>query len=508
MADVYPEYTGDDYEQRAAAQAAFQSKLVQAMKDYAPVEEYQLSPTGRALTLKEAIPIVGTPYTLHEGHYPLLDYAGHLGMIDLDALNASFMNIVDSKKQAGEYVEEEHDGVTTFETTGDAELSIDIVPVEVNGRYITVSEVLVILAAMHADTEEETKEILDTWYVPQVTEQPEKVEAVTLAQFDIESGFLNHSLAMKVLNGLVQIAYGEPSYELKPRSGKSGERYVLTGSTENSAKFFAEDGGNVQILSLILETVHNLITDKRAEGFAYQGRVWFSVTKILEEALRTAGGTIEGRHNVNRKLVDDALTAVSGAQIKGTNPAGEPLNVEYFVNAVRRDRVIHNGNEYRDVWGFALNGWTIHDYAKELNQAYSYPLLATGEHLTLQQQAVARYLKDKAHEARGKLYTKTGKKSKTSTCVQELSWDSIFTEFYPIGEIDSRKKNKLVGDFDKVLKILARQDASGELHEGRPLYIDAHSVRDSGRGRGKGAWRKLVITYSNKPKNGARIELL
>jgi len=331
--------------------------------------------------------------------------------------------------------------------------------------------------------------------------EQQAIEEVTLAQFDLGESFVNHSLAMKTIKGMLAIAFGEESYTLTPKgNSRSSETYQLTGSTKTLSTFFAEDNGNEQEMARILETVHALITDKRAEGFVYNGRVWFTTAKILEEMSRTDAGTIRGRNYEKRmKLVDDALIAASGLQISGVDATGKTLNVEYFINAIRRNAVTFNGNTYRDVWGFNINGWTVNDYAAELEHAYRYPaLLDMDKPLTVEQAAIDRYLKDKMHEARGKLYTKAGNPVKgRKSWVQTLSWDTIFEDFSPLRKMDGRQKKKLVEDFEKVLTVLANMDARNKLPPGRPLYINAYSERDGGKGRGSGKWRNLVIEYRN-----------
>lgn len=332
-------------------------------------------------------------------------------------------------------------------------------------------------------------------------ERGEEIPKVTLAQFSTTESFANHSLAMKTLEGMVSIAFGKESsgsYELSPKKGKGGETYNLTANTQECAEFFAKDGGNVQIMGRILETVHAMIKDGRAADFTYKGRVWFTVTKILEETLRTQGGTVQGRKNVNRKMVDDALLAASGARIKGTGPDGKTLNVEYFVNAIRRDVVMFNGAEYRDVWGFDIKGETVNDYANELGHTWNYPLLPIDKPLTVTQAGVERYLRDKMHEARARLYTSNGNISRTKSYKQTLSWPRIFKEFQPLPPMDSRQKKRLVTEFQNVLITLAGMDARDKLHPGRPLYINAYSERNAARGRGAGEWENLVIEYSSK----------
>ena len=125
-----------------------------------------------------------------------------------------------------------------------------------------------------------------------------------------------------------------------------------------------------------------------------------------------------------------------------------------------------------------------------------YPLLESDKPLTVDQAAIERYLKDKFHEARGRLYTSSGKKQRRKVYTQTLSWARIFDDFKPLAPMSSRQKKKLVNDFQSVLTVLADMDSKDKLHPGRPLYINAKSERDAGRGRGGGAWHNLVIEYS------------
>ena len=59
-------------------------------------------------------------------------------------------------------------------------------------------------------------------------------------------------------------------------------------------------------------------------------------------------------------------------------------------------------------------------------------------------------------------------------------------------------KQKIVDTFERVLKLQADMEKRGEMREGMPLYINAHSVRDASRGRGRGKWEKLVIDCSRE----------
>lgn len=317
-------------------------------------------------------------------------------------------------------------------------------------------------------------------------------EQITVAQYKTDSVFSNHSLAMKAFNGMFAIAMGKPYYELSPKRKGSKEVYRLTASSDSCSRFFYECGGNTEQIKDVLETVYTLRTDKRALGFLCEGRVWFTVNTIVEEMRRTTAGTVPARKfKSDRELVDAALMAASSAQISGIKPNGEPTDVMYALNAVRKDIVHFRGAEYRDVWGFMPEGSTINDYARAMKQTYTYPLLVSDKPLTIDEAWVDRYLRDVLNNARDKIY-KHGKSKFTIT----RSWESIFETAFPMKTPTSRQKQKIVNMFEKVLRLQADMDKNGDMRKGRPLYINAHSKRDSSRGRGRGAWVSLVIECS------------
>lgn len=333
----------------------------------------------------------------------------------------------------------------------------------------------------------------------------EEPEEVTLAQYKTDRAFYNHSLSLKVLNGIYDIAFGKPYYEIVPKGGKSSERYRLTGSVDAASRFLYECDGNSELLKDVLETVHTLRTDRRAEGFLCNGRVWFTVNTIVEEMRRTTGGTVAAKKYPNdRQVVDAALTFASGAQVVGVKLNGDPMDVTYLINAVRRDRITFKETEYRDVWGFLPDAATINDYAREIKQAYSYPLLVSKKPLTMDEAWIDRYLRDVLNEARGRLY-KVGRNkapvvrsARVKHYEKEILWDTIFKTASPMKEPSSRQKQKIVDTFERVLKLQADMEKRGEMREGMPLYINAHSVRDASRGRGRGKWEKLVIDCSRE----------
>lgn len=345
-------------------------------------------------------------------------------------------------------------------------------------------------------------------------EDEEEPEEVALAQYKTDKVFSNHSLAMKVFNGLFDIATGDKtSCDVTPRNGSSRERYSLTASEDACSKFFFNCGGNTEQIKDVLETVYVLRTSERAKECVYKGRVWFTVNTIVEEMRRTDGGTVRGRDfKQDGELVDAALLAASSAQIVGTKPNGELLDVDHVIYAVRRKSVTFNGNTYYDVWGFMPDAATLNDYAREIRQAYSYPLLKSEKPLTLNEAWVDRYLRDAINQARGKLYTITkggriSKSSRRKTYTLKLSWDSIFETASPMKPLGSKQKRKLVKTFEKVLKLIADMEKTGDMRESMPLYINAYSERDATRGRGRGKWLKLIIECGREP-NEPNVNLL
>lgn len=323
-------------------------------------------------------------------------------------------------------------------------------------------------------------------------------EEVALAQIQVSKSFTNHAFIMQSLNqGIYDIAMGKPYYQLAPKRGGSREAWKLTASTDSCTRFLGM-GGNGEIVKDVVDTVYSLIKDPKADKFIYRGRVWITVNTILQEMLRTQGGISRGRNKTTtHEMVDAALLLASGAQIVGTDPSGNPTDTMYLLDGVRREAVTFNNHEYKSVWGFSPEVNMTGDYA-DGKYAYSYPLLAQQQPLTIDQAWINHYLKDALNEARGHLYTKNGKPARTKKWTITKSWPEIFKKARPLQDMTSRKKLALVGDFEKVLTVLADMDAHDELREGRPMYIRAYSVRDGQRGRGKGAWVSLVIECTTK----------
>lgn len=319
-----------------------------------------------------------------------------------------------------------------------------------------------------------------------------------LATIERETSFQNHSLGMKALSGLEAIARGEKEFPLTPKSGKSPEHYVLTAAQVDCENLFSLKGANAEIVRSIIQTVYDLRTSRAAEGFVSGGRIWFTTGTILKELLRTTGGTIKepGNSKAALKVVDAALMAASGARVRGVGPDGKVMNVDYFLNAVRRDSVKSKGVVYHDVWGFLYDGSaanTLNDYAMKIGQAHRYPLLDSPRPLEFGESWIYGYLLDMLNEANSRLYPNGAKSPKNRTCTIKRSWQTIFEKASPVKSLDSRKKRKIVEQFEWVLNRVAEMAKNGELRGKKPLYIRAKSEREKGRGRGAGAWKNLVI---------------
>lgn len=337
----------------------------------------------------------------------------------------------------------------------------------------------------------------------QLVDDTEEITEVPVAHYITHESFTNHAMIMKVLDeGLFSIAMGKPSYNLRPhRRSRSKEEWKLTASSDSCTKFFA-GGGNAEIMKDVLETVHTLRKDEQSEGFVYRGRIWFTVNTILQEMLRTKGGTSRGRNSkTSREIVDAALLAASSAQIVGADPSGHPVDTTYLLNAIRREKVTYGKHEYTDVWGFELEANTANDYARRLGHSHNYPLLDMPRPKNIDESWIDRYLKDALNEARDMLYhtDQNGKpqRNKRKSYTVKRSWPTIFKKAKPLKDMTSRQKTSLISEFQTVLTVLANMDAHDELRPGYPLYIRARSIRDSSRGRGKGAWVMLEIECSS-----------
>lgn len=327
------------------------------------------------------------------------------------------------------------------------------------------------------------------------------VRSVPLAQYSKTEVFQNHDFGAKAIDGLFHIAMGEKSFELAPRSGKSRERYVLTGSEEDCTRLF-KAGANTEQVRAVIDTVQSLLNHPQAAEFVQDGRIWFTVNKIVAELLRTSAGTVvANKSKATQEIVERVLVAVTGARVQATTPNGSVTKVVYLLDAIRLDKVTYNGETYRDVWGFSISSQTLSKHSESLGRTYRYAMPTREKPFTLDSVWIEHYLSDALHEARHRLYT-TGRDGKlrrrkgVTKVTIKRDWQKIFDLASPTRALDSRQKGRLVRGFEAELTDLVREEARGERHEGAPLYVRAWSERDGGRGRGKGAYRNLCIEAS------------
>lgn len=332
---------------------------------------------------------------------------------------------------------------------------------------------------------------------PVEEEQAPPVEV--LSPVKVSQPITIHSLAMKAFDSMLDSLFksgGE--VVVRPRRGNSMEEYRLSVVPAKVSAYCAA-GGNPEYIKCILETVHTLMSDGRAAAYESDGRVWFTVNTIVEEIRRTSYGTVEGRKCPNDAEVTDAgLLALSSMQMTGYSPSGDPTNVMYMFNAERMARITYKGRTYENVWGFSKDAYTIGSYAAERGQQYAYPLLESDTPMTRGEAEARRYLLDVLNQIRGKLYRvgRGGKvtRSKIAEFTVTRSWASIFESIRPLDDLRPEQKQKIVNDFQEMLRKLADMDSKGGLRKGMPLYIEAHSTRLGNRGGGSGAWDQLVVT--------------
>lgn len=336
--------------------------------------------------------------------------------------------------------------------------------------------------------------------------RPEPLEQVkAVASYPVDEMTTNHAFINKAIDGLFEIAHGKKSFELAPKNtrSKSKEKYKLTASEDYCAAYFGGNrGANTEHVKAIMSAVHTMRTDRRAEGYMYKGRIWFQESTIVRELLRTQQGSIEKPRNATtaKRLVHDAITMLSSAQVSGTDASGNTLALEYFMQAAYREKLIVGGRVLEGgFWGFPENATPIEDYSKEIGQSYSYPLLE-GDVMSMKNVWIRTYLLDVLNQARAELYTKGGKVNprKRNTKVKR-SWAEIFRKADPLknGDLPPKTKQRIVSDFEQMLRTLAKMDSTGKLRAGRPMSIKARSERDATKGRGKGEWVNLVIECSS-----------
>ena len=337
------------------------------------------------------------------------------------------------------------------------------------------------------------------------TEQPETtIKALTKP---LDNMPINHSFAMKVLEGFEDIPYGDGSgtFTLEAKKG-TGQKTVLSATPEACRDFIANDGANWEYAARIAAVVYELIRKPEAAAMKTEGRVWVTTNTIVKELTRTAQGvnTYAARDKAFRKLVMDGLKALSSAQLSSYDASGNLqfmgylLQAEYLAEA--KDAA---GNTIKDIWGFSVDKEALAFALFTEKSTVNAPLLDMKPMKKSNAWIVQALRGDVLSEIRAKLYPKRGKGVKQYTAKRD--WVEVFksADVKADGDIRSSVKQRIVNDFEEQLRALAVNEKNAD----KPIYLEARATRDAQRGKGGGAWLKLEVTGHKTFSNKYRIDL-
>ena len=380
-------------------------------------------------------------------------------------------------------------------------LRFEMKPVTVSdGHKITLNELGVWLAikdAKEAKDEEALKLLHEEMFERLAPEPTEELPAPTVNPINraLSTMPIDHSFALKVLQGIEQIAYsGKGQFELTPRKKGSKERIVLNITPEYCSKYIAHDNANWELCGRIVATVHKLLKQPEAIAKAEGGRAWITTATIIKELTRTANGTNSKltKNKDYKNTVNDALAVLSHASIEAFDAEGERkflgsvFHCEYL--KVVKDKA---GNVIQNAWSFDTTSegtaWAVFAEASTSNTALLDipPLKATNAWMP---QFIDGTIVSALH---AKLYPSRGKGPKQFT--YKVSWNSIFdsADVKADGDIRADVKKRIVKDFEAILIARAKTLANDK---DKPIWIHAKSNRDGSRGRGKGTWETLEVT--------------
>ena len=337
------------------------------------------------------------------------------------------------------------------------------------------------------------------------TEQPETtIKALTRP---LDNMPINHSFAMKVLEGFEDIPYGDGSgtFTLEAKKG-TGQKTVLSATPEACRDFIANDGANWEYAARIAAVVYELIRKPEAAAMKTEGRVWVTTNTIVKELTRTARGVNAHatRDKAFRKLVMDGLKALSSAQISSYDASGNLqfmgylLQAEYLAEA--KDAA---GNTIKDIWGFSVDKEALAFAVFTEKSTVNAPLLDMKPMKKSNAWIVQALRGDVLSEIRAKLYPKRGKGVKQYTAKRD--WVEVFkiADVKADGDIRSSVKQRIVNDFEEQLRALAVNEKNAD----KLIYLEARATRDARRGKGGGAWLKLEVTGHKTFSNKYRIDL-
>ena len=335
--------------------------------------------------------------------------------------------------------------------------------------------------------------------------QPVKPLAIYTKSLD--RTYVNRSFVMKALKGFEEIAYGKDdgTYELPAKDG-TNRKAVLSASVKACEKYIGNDGANWELAARIVAMVNELRRKPEAIAMQTDGRVWITTNTIVRELTRTAKGvnTNATRDESFRKLVVDALRALSSAQITSYGADGNLEFVGYVMQAEYVAQTTDNcGNRIKDVWGFSTDKDAL-SFAELVGESNVSVSLLDMKPMTMKNAWVVQALRgDILSEIRSKLYPKRGKGLKEYKAVRK--WEDMFksADVKANGNITPAKKERVVRDFQRQLIALDKF----ERHAANPIYLEARSTRDAQRGGGKGAWSTLEVTGHKNCKRSYKIDL-
>lgn len=136
-----------------------------ARETYAPIVSVPFSPTGKGISLKQDVELVGKRGTvIHAGVYPILSADGELGYVDLEDMHGELSRLIEEKKESGDYEEIEIDGKRTGAIKGETKLTLNIKPLLIDGKPLNALEVIINVALYSAETEDDARELFNTFY--------------------------------------------------------------------------------------------------------------------------------------------------------------------------------------------------------------------------------------------------------------------------------------------------------------------------------------------------------
>lgn len=487
-------------------------------------------------------------YMLHEGTYYLdarqiennMPPVLHSAVFDFENSTVPDDEEIDAMLADGRAVEkvtEDGEKVVEIRHSGDekeVKFKVNFNPLKLPERKnpLTHAEVVAWAAiqdAYEAGDVERAQLIYDSCYQPitKVSDQEgidSPAPTMQPVPYKPKKMIIDHSKVMKGISALRAIAYGEKEVAIDGFT-INGRQVLATGNEGFFTTFFDTKGGNTEQLKKIEETVQTLRKDDRAPAFEDKGYLWFTSGAIAEGMSATTAGTVKASQTpASVSLVNAGLLALQSAVYFTKDENGEVLNSVNILNCAHVENYEIEGKVYEDVWGFPVAGASLFDLSAQLatGQTFTYPLLESDKPLTTDESGYKRYLDDIFNEIRGKLWRidkKTGQPSPTRTekWTVRRSYETmradrpgIFETFYPLADFrkpTSKQKRKVVQGLNDMMIKMANMELHGEVRNSMRVSIEAHSERNAGRGKGKGAWETLVVT-GTRSTHTPRIDLM